>query len=65
MNVYPSRRDKKMENLIGNMINANNKFYFSFFSLGFYFYSAGYFAFQKSYKNPMRYSLYYPQVLQH
>ena len=54
-----------MENLIGNMINANNKFYFSFFSLGFYFYSAGYFAFQKSYKNPMRYSLYYPQVLQY
>ncbi len=53
-----SRKDIKMKSLVGNMMNANSKFYFNFFSLGYYF-SAGYFAFKKSYKNPMRYSVYY------
>ena len=48
-----------MKKLIGNMMNANNIVYFYFLNLGFYFYSAGYFTFKKSYNKPMRYSLYY------
>lgn len=51
-----------MENLIGNMINANNKFYFSFFND--FIFIAQAILHSKSYKNPMRYSL-DSQVLQY